>query len=172
MEEAKKTAVEIMKEGYDTSLRPFDFVEANEQTAMICESDPVIRNKIKEVLTGLGYRTIEPATAKDAIGNMRFHVFDLVILSDTFNAGNNDSNDLLYYLSNLNMSMRRQIFVTLISDKYRTSDNMVAFCQSVNLVINTNDITDDIGQLIKRAITENEAFYYVFKEMMKKKGRV
>jgi protein involved in sex pheromone biosynthesis len=63
------------------------------------------------------------------------------------------------------------IFVALISGQLRTADNMAAFNKSVNLIVNTGNI-DDIGAIIKRSVTENEAFYHVYKDMLRQKGRV
>jgi hypothetical protein len=48
---------------------------------------------------------------------------------------------------------------------------MAAFNNSVNLIINAKNI-DDAVTIIKGAIADHEAFYYVYKETLKKKGRI
>jgi CheY-like chemotaxis protein len=158
-------------EAYDTSDSPFDFMEADVETALICESDPALRENMSHAMNSLGYRITEPASAKEALKNMRFHVYDVVILNETFDTADPASNAVLDYLSHLNMSTRRKIFVALISSQFRTGDNMAAFNKSVNLIINTSNI-DDLGLIIKRGAAENEAFYYVFNETLSKKGRI
>lgn len=158
-------------DAYDTSDRPFDFVEADTETALICESDPALREKISNSMKNLGYQITEPTSSKDALKNMRFHVYNVAIVNENFDSADPVSNAVLNYLANLNISTRRQIFVTLISNQFRTTDNMAAFNKSVNLIINTSNI-DDLGQIIKRGVAENEAFYYVFKETLRKKGRL
>ena len=170
--EGKKTLVnEAAFEAYDTSDRPFDFIEADTETALICESDPVLKEKISDAMKSLGYKITDPASARDALKNMRFHVYDVVILNENFDTANPSPNAVLDYLSHLNMSMRRKIFVALVSSQLRTADNMAAFNKSVNLIVNTSNI-DDLGLIIKRGAAENEAFYYVFKETLSKKGRI
>jgi len=171
MEEEKKPVSDVGSETYDTSDKPFDFVEADAETALICESDPALRETISTAMKTIGYRTTEAASAKDALKNMRFHVYNVVILNENFDIGEQTGNAVLNYLANLNMSTRRQIFVTLISSQFRTSDNMAAFNKSVNLIINTSNI-DDIGAIIKLGVAENDAFYHVFKETLRKKGRL
>lgn len=170
MEEEKPVVKEAQLEAYDASDRPFDFVEEDVETALVCESDASIKEKISTAMKGLGYRITEPASVKDALKNMRFHVYNVVIVNETFDTASASTNEVLHYLADLNMSVRRQLFVILISDNFRTMDNMAAFNNSVNLVINTKNI-DDAGQIIKRGIADNAAFYHVFKETLKKKGR-
>ena len=48
---------------------------------------------------------------------------------------------------------------------------MTAFNKSVNVIVNMKNI-DDISGILKRSITDNTAFYHVFKEAMKKKWQV
>jgi CheY-like chemotaxis protein len=171
MEEEKTLVSEVVSEAYDTADRPFDFVEADTETALICESDPALREKISNAMKNLGYRTTEATSAKDALKNMRFHVYQVVILNENFDTSDQASNAVLNYLANLNMSTRRQIFVTLISSQFRTTDNMAAFNKSVNLLINTSNI-DELDHIMKRGVAENDAFYHVFKETLRKKGRI
>ncbi|MEI8173643.1 MAG: hypothetical protein WCH07_09200 [Deltaproteobacteria bacterium] len=171
MEEAKTLASELASETYGTPDKPFDFVEADTETALICESDTAVREKISSAMKTIGYRTTETTSAKDALKNMRFHAYKVVILNENFDASDREGNAVLNYLASLNMSTRRQIFVALLSSQFRTTDNMAAFNKSVNLIINTSNI-DDFGQIIKQGVAENEAFYHVFKETLRKKGRI
>ena len=69
------------------------------------------------------------------------------------------------------MSIRRNMFVALISDRYRTMDNMMAFNKSVNLIINSKNI-EDVGKILSRGITDTELFYRVYKETLKATGRI
>jgi len=58
----------------------------------------------------------------------------------------------------------------LVSEKYRTMDNMAAFNRSVNIVINLKSI-EDAGKIIKQGVVDNRAFYHVFQETMQKTGK-
>jgi hypothetical protein len=46
-------------------------------------------------------------------------------------------------------------------------DKMVAFHQSVNLIVNKKNL-DDFPAILKTAIADNEAFYRIFREIKKR----
>ena len=171
MEEEKTLVNEVASEDYDAADRPFDFVGEGGETALLCESDPAVREKISGSLTDLGYQITEPATAKDALKAMRFHVFDLVVLNERFDVDDQQGNSVHRYLEGMGMSTRRRFFVALISEKFRTMDNMAAFQQSVNIVINLKN-SDEAGKIIKQGVADNKAFYHVFQETLQKMGKI
>jgi CheY-like chemotaxis protein len=171
MEEEKTLFNEEDSYEYDASDKPFDFVEVGIGTALVCESDPAAREKISSALKLMGYQITEPASIRDALKNMRFHIYDVVVVNENFDTENPDTNIVLNYLANLNVSTRRQIFVALLSGRFRTMDNMTAFNKSVNVIVNMKNI-DDISSILKRSLADNTAFYHVFKDALKKKGRV
>ena len=69
------------------------------------------------------------------------------------------------------MSVRRQVFVVLISSTFATMDYMNTLNRSVNLIIHMEEISE-IGLILKKEMEENEYFYHVFKELQRKLGRV
>jgi DNA-directed RNA polymerase subunit RPC12/RpoP len=170
--EKEKTILdEVDADIYDASDKPFDFVEEGVKTALLCESDAALQTKIKTGLHNMDYHITAPQLPKDALKQMRFHVFDMVVLNERFGTQNPDMNSVLKYLDRLNMSTRRNIFVTLITDRYRTMDNMSAFNKSVNLIVNLKNI-DEIEKILRRGIADHEAFYRVYKHALIKTGRV
>ncbi|MBW1745352.1 MAG: zinc-ribbon domain-containing protein [Deltaproteobacteria bacterium] len=162
---------EVVSGTYNASEKPFDFVEEGVETALLCETNPAILPKIKLSLKNMGYHTTEAQSALDALKQMRFHVFDVVVLNEKFDAHNPDENNVLKYLKQLSMDVRRNIFAVLITDRFRTMDNMAAFHKSVNMVVNLNNI-EEIEKILKSGITDNTIFYQVFKESLAKIGKV
>ena len=171
MEEEKTLLNEIAAGSYDASDRPFDFVATDAKTALICEPDEDVRTKLCRALDSLGYQTTVAATAREALKSMRFHLFDMVVVNENFAPSSPDRNDVLAYLETLAMATRREIFVALVSDEYRTMDNMAAFNRSVNVVINLKNI-DDAGTILRGAVADNVAFYHVMKDILKKMSRI
>lgn len=169
-EDEKILQSEAASDAYDAADRPFDFVGVDVETALLCESDPVLREKIDDVLRSMDYQITMPGSAKDALKNLRYHVFDLIVVNDNFDTDDPANNEVLSYLANLNMSTRRKMFVAMISSTFRTGDNMAALNHSVNCIINIKNV-GDIGQIITSAIAENEEFYHVFRETMRKRER-
>ncbi|MBW2054753.1 MAG: zinc-ribbon domain-containing protein [Deltaproteobacteria bacterium] len=167
-----KTIIEeVDSSAYDASEKPFDFVEQGVETALLCEPEPAIRSKIITALYNMGYHTTAPQTYKDTLKQMRFHVFDMVVLNERFGTRDPDMNSVLKYLDRLNMSIRRNIFLALITTRFRTMDNMAAFNKSVNLIINLKNI-NEIEKILRRGLADNKAFYRIFKESLIKTGRV
>jgi predicted Zn finger-like uncharacterized protein len=156
---------------YDAAEKPFDFIEEDGKTALVCESTPAIRKSVMKNLELMEYQTTVADSARDALKRMRYHVYDLIVINEGFDTDNPESNGVLIYLERLGMAVRREMFVALISDRFRTMDNMIAFHKSVNLVINTKNI-DDIGKILSRGITDNEVFYRVFRDGLKEAGLV
>ena len=168
--EIKTTIDEVASDTYDVSEKTFDFVEEGVKTALICDQDAGVREKIRSTLQRMDYHVMEAASARDAMKYMRFRVFDLAVLDENFEGGNPESNHVLQHLGHQPMNTRRNIFVVLLGNSFRTADNMMAFNKSVNLVVNLNNV-DQLEKVLKRSLIENEEFYRVLKMSLKKVGR-
>ena len=173
----RKTAQSVFAAGQSTESsrnetidRPFDFIEEEGLTALLCEQNPLASKTIENALHLMDYQITFPENARDALKRMRYHVYDLIVVNENFDTNNPDSNGVLIYLERLSMSVRRKIFVAMISSRYRTMDNMMAFHASVNLIVNIKNI-EDIGKILSRGITDTEMFYTVYKEILKETGR-
>ena len=67
MEEEKSLVDQIASETYDASERPFDYVEEGTETALVCESDPLTRERIASALKENGYLVTEADASQDAL---------------------------------------------------------------------------------------------------------
>ena len=162
---------EVVSSTYDASEKPFDFVEEGSETALLCEPDPAIRAKIRMALKKMEYNITEPKSAVEALKQMRFHVFELVVLNELFDTQDPDKNKLLKYMAQLTMDTRRNIFLALVTNRFRTMDSMMAFNKSVNLIVNVNNV-DEMQKILKRSVDDNTAFYHVVKESLAKTGNI
>ena len=160
----------IAETGYDAADKPFDFIEEEGQTALLCEQNPLVRKTITDALNLMEYQITVSESARDALKRMRYHVYDLIVVNENFDTDSPESNGVLIYVERLGMSVRRNIFVAMVSNRYRTMDNMMAFQNSVNLIINIKNV-EDIGKILSRGITDNELFYRIFREGLKDSGR-
>ena len=170
MNEEKSTPAPEAEE-IDYSGRPFGYQDTNNETAMICEHDPVVRQKISSILKSLDFNIVEPATFKEVLKYLNFHTFNVIVVDENFDTGTDGVNYLLNYLEQLSMSIRRQVFVVLISTTFATMDDMHAYNKSVNLIINKDEISE-LGLILKKEIEENEYFYHAFKEFHRKYGKI
>jgi len=156
---------------FETSDKAFDFIEDEGKTALICETDPALVSKMRPVLDFMEYHITEVKNSRDAIKQMRYHNYHLILINETFDARDPDTNGVLIYLSRLHMSLRRNIFVTLITNRYRTMDFMMALNKSVNLIINTENL-DQFEGILKRGLSDGDMFYRIYSETLKSTGVV
>ena len=156
--------------GYDAAEKPFDFIEEEGLTALVCESNPLVRKTIINALDVLEYQITEAESTRDALKRMRYHNYDLFVINENFDTDNPEANGILLYLERLSMLVRRNMFIALVSDRFRTMDNMMALNKSANLIINSKNI-DDIGKILSRGITDNEYFYRIYKGTLKDVGK-
>jgi predicted Zn finger-like uncharacterized protein len=152
-------------EGYDAAEKPFDFIEEEGKTALVCESEALIREKIRPSLEILEYHITEVPNSREALKKMRYHTYDLIVVNEYFDSQDPDANPLLIYLERMAMDMRRNIYVTMLTNRYRTMDHMIAFQKSVNMVLNIRNI-DDFDKIIQRGIADFGLFYKAYKESM------
>jgi predicted Zn finger-like uncharacterized protein len=152
----------------DTSL---DFLEGDIQLALVMVTGLELSEKINQAVEDLGYKCVPAADSREAIGKMRLYKFGLVVLSDRFDGVEVERSPILRYLNNISMSIRRQMFVFLLSDNFKTMDQMMAFMLSVNLIVNIKE-TDRIGVIIKHAISDNEKFYKVMTDTLSEMRQV
>ena len=164
-------AVPEVPEDYDAADKPFDFVEEEEKTVLLCEPDAIIREQVISVLDMLEYHITVCDSAREALKKMRYHIYDLVVLNEDFDTPDPDSNGILIYLERLNMAIRRNIYVLLLSNRFRTMDHMMSFNKSVNVIINLQDVSD-FERILKRGLSEHALDYRVFWETLKKLGRI
>lgn len=159
--EAENTGTDGLTFSYDASEKPFGFLDEGEQTALICESAPENRKTIRQSLETSGFHCSEADTTLAALKQMRYHQFDLVVLNETFDAEEPEKNPVRIYLSRLPMASRRNIFVVLINQRYRTMDNMAAFHLSVNQVVHEKNL-DQLEKIIGGGLSDHKAFYTAY----------
>ena len=162
----QSASAEFYTDTSDDVDKPFDFIEEEGNTALVCEQNPDIRKKIIKTLDLMEYHITVAESGRDALKKMRYHAYDLIVINETFNSDSLDSNMVMLYLDRLPMAVRRNTFVILISNRFRTLDRMLAFRYSVHIIINTKNI-DDFGKIVSRGLTDNELFYQVFMESLK-----
>jgi predicted Zn finger-like uncharacterized protein len=156
---------------YNASEKPFDFIEEEGETALICEVDAAIKGNIKQVLDFMEYHISEVDDTRDALKKMRYHDYDLIVINETFSSRSPDSNGVLIYLERLKMKTRRKMFVVLLTKRFKTMDAMTAFEKSVELIVNLNDMMH-FEKILKRGLADHEQFYRIYREEQRTVGIV
>ena len=150
--------------------KALEFFEEGTKLALVMASDQGQSQRIRAAVEEMGYKCISTPNTRDAIGKMRFHHFDLEILSDGFDGQPLENSPILNYLNRMAMSVRRRIFLALLSDKFKSIDNMMAYAMSANAVINTKDL-EKLPAILRKAILDNDKFYKVFMDTLAQLGK-
>lgn len=154
---------------YENADGAFEFTEEEGKTALICETDPAIVEPMVKVLDFMEYHITKADNAREAIKKMRYHNYHLLIINENFDSRNPDTNGILIYLSRLHMSVRRDIFVVMLTRRFRTMDYMMALNKSVNLIVNMDNI-NQFENILKRGLSDDDIFYRIFDETRKNLG--
>ena len=167
---SKKEEVEEAGFEYEEDISPLDLFEEGTRLALVLDGDDGHVKEINTALEQLSYKSILPTSMREAMGKLRLYHFDLIILSDGFDGQDLEGSPITHYLNHLSMSLRRKTFLVLLSDKFKTMDNMMAFGKSANLVVNPDDLSK-LPLILKKVISDNERFYKVFMDTLKETGK-
>ena len=170
----KETAMEEHEEKVEV-MDPSEFADEEleileEGTKRVLICDAAHQNEIMPLLKEMDYQPKTVSSDSEAIGRMKFTQYDLVILAEDFAGSSLKKNNVLKYIQPMQMTTRRKMFVVLLGKDFRTMDNMQAFTLSVNVVINFKDM-DNLAAILKKTISESDAFYKVYKETLVALGK-
>jgi len=159
------TAIEADLDTTSTYDSPLEVLEEGAMSALVCVDEPERLKAVKEALDELNYYSSVASSVKEALSKLRYNQYDLVMLDEEFCGESADNNTILRYLQPMPMSTRRNIFLMLISNQIRTLDNLMAFANSVNAVINVSD-TQKVKLVLERAMADHRRFYKVYRDLV------
>jgi len=165
----KSTSEDYTYEDY-SSDETLDFFDEGVKVGLVILKGKDQKEKVGDALEGLGFRCIYAEDTRDALGKLRYHLFNMVFLSDGFDNQDVSFSPIMNYLNRLPISSRRKIFVALLGDRFKTMDDMMAFALSANAVINTKDI-DRLTSILKKGLSDNEKFYKVLLDTLAEVGK-
>ena len=134
-----------------------DFFELGDKTCLIC-AEPELAEILRTTLKDLGYKTRAVETADAAIDKMRYTYFDCIMVQETFAGTSLKTNTTMSYLATLPMAQRRNTFIGLVGESFKTLDAMQAFAQSVHVVVNPSDLAN-MTAILKKGLAEFELMY-------------
>ena len=147
-----------------------DFYGEGAKLCLLMLGDKNSGSGIGEAAEGLLFKTVMVKDAGEAINKMRFHHFDLMVLSEHFESVGWEQSPILHYLNRLPMHTRRKIFLVLLGREFSTMDRMTAFGLSADLVVNPGD-ANEIAGILKAALWNHENFYGGFTEIQNALGK-
>ena len=142
----------------------FDFVGPNDLPALLAISNPQVLSAVKATLTDMGYKVHVVESHLQFETRYNQINYQVVVIEDGFGGGLMDDNTSLRFLQYLPMTQRRYAVIFLLGGAFETLNTLQAFSQSVHCVVNYSELPM-IGQLIQKAIAENNLFLNTYREV-------
>ncbi|SLM27539.1 conserved hypothetical protein [Desulfamplus magnetovallimortis] len=156
---------------YNASDKPFDLLDENAKTALLCISHPHALEISVKIMNSMQYQIETVDNVQTALNRMKYHLFNIIIVDEDFDVNRRGFAYLMEYINDLDMMLRRRTVVFFLSKNHRTMDNMASFHLSVNQIINISKITGMEG-LVRRTVKEHEQFYAIYNESLRKMGKI
>jgi predicted Zn finger-like uncharacterized protein len=147
-----------------------DFHEMGAKLALLMLSETEADSGVREAAEGLRHKTALVKDAGEGINKMRFHHFDLVVLSEHFEGIPWAQSPVLHYMNRLPMHTRRKTFLVLLGSEFSTMDRMTAFALSADMVVNPRDM-DEFPGILEVALWKHNNFYGAFMETLNELGK-
>jgi CheY-like chemotaxis protein len=145
-----------------------DSLQRGQPAALLCLDSDNARGLAQGALQRMGYAVDMPTVVDQALQRLRFNQYQVIVLAEQF--GGSSPNPVTEYVTALNMNIRRDIFVALVGERFKTADHLQAFVESVNLVLHPADLTQ-IQAFLARGLRDHERFYKVFVDCLIESGR-
>lgn len=148
----------------DDSLEQTTVLYDDTKTAMICMDDPELKKSAYAALKQMGYLVQAAKNSKAALGKMQYHVFNVIVIDDTFDntAG---LNMMLANINRMDMTQRRRICLILVSRAFKTNDNMTTLQLSANQIVNAGDMKE-FDKIVSKAVIDHQNLYSVFNDAL------
>jgi CheY-like chemotaxis protein len=143
-----------------------DLFEPGDQTALVCIDVPEIQRLVVDQLSALNYKMHTGLFVEDILLKLKAHTYDVVLISEHFNATDLETNAILSALVNLPPINRRKQIIVLIGSSLSTNDELQAFQHSVDLVVNLADVVN-LRPVLRRGVLRKSEFYAPLQEALK-----
>jgi hypothetical protein len=117
----------------------------------------------------MGYRPILAINVRDAVKQLKFGRFQLMIIQEDYYGATLASNQLIRAVNSLELSIRHEMFIAVIGPSFTSLDDLTAFSLSLDTVINTNDL-EDIERILISGIGHVKKFFATYNEMLNQRN--
>jgi predicted Zn finger-like uncharacterized protein len=146
------------------------FMSDVDKKALICIDNDSYREVIQRALSKNEFQGNAAENSEFAFQFLEIQQYDAIILDEAYEKGSG-KDKVMAELERMDISLRRDICIVMLSKQIRTGDNMNTLHSSVNKVVNYKDI-NIFDNFFKTAIKEHKQFYSVYNLALRSIGRV
>lgn len=148
------------------TLNRLDLFEPGHPTALVCLDVPEVQRLVVDQLTALNYKIHTGLFVEDVQMKLLAHTYDVVVVSEHFNAANIGTNQILAAVVRAPAEQRRRQFVVIVGSSFVTGDEMQAFEHSVDLVVGLADVVN-LRPILRRGLLRTQELYTPFLDALK-----
>jgi len=128
--------------------------DLGDKTAIVCVDHPQYQKAIVPQLADLGYKVHLGLFEDDVLLKLSTYSYNVVVVYENFKGANAGENPILREIMRKTGPLRREHFVVLLTERSPTNDAMSAFVQSVDQILNVNDIAN-FKQVLRRGVAQH-----------------
>ena len=146
-----------------------DLFEPGDKTSLVCVDVPEVQRITVENLSELEYKIHTGLFIEDILLKLQSHIYDVVVISEHFNASTLDANPILQAINELPPNQRRRQIMVLVGSSVHTDSDMEAWANSVDLVVSLADVPN-LKHVLRRAVQRTRSFYDSYTEALQGAG--
>ncbi|MDR1111788.1 MAG: zinc-ribbon domain-containing protein [Deltaproteobacteria bacterium] len=162
--------VPMLPPGMQDLAPPDDELPDGMKSAMIAFDSEEIQEKMIEKLSGLGFRTTTAVNVRDAVKQLKFGRFQLLLIQEDYYGATLSTNQIVRAVNAIELGIRHDMFVAVVGGSFTSLDDLTAFSLSLDTVVNTADL-DDIDRILISAMGHVKKFMATYTEILHKKGQ-
>ena len=159
--------IEIPKAQPPPAANQEDKIGRDDRSAILCCHEPAYIEYLTTQLRTLGFKVHHAKTHQQAVQRISARSYQLTILLENLEGCLLDSNSLLRHLTAMPTDERHQTFVVLLCQSFATGDELNAYAQSVDLLINYSDV-GQFDTLLVPAVEEHTEGNRHFEAVLRK----
>jgi CheY-like chemotaxis protein len=153
-----------------TASRADDKIGREDRSALLCCHEPAYQEYLAAQLRTLGFKVHHAASAAASLQRLTVRSYHLVVLLENLEGCMLENNALLQHLVALPTDERHAVYVILLCQSFGTGDELHAFAQSVDQLINYKDIAQ-FAELVGLRLEEHEVGNRHFQTVLREIGK-
>ncbi|MDR1395082.1 MAG: zinc-ribbon domain-containing protein [Deltaproteobacteria bacterium] len=153
----------------EISASQFDEMSEGLKAALVAYDSEEIQDMLYQKLSSMGFKPFLALNVRDAVKQLKFGRFQLMLIQEDYYGATLTSNQLLRAVNGLELSIRHEMFIAVIGPSFTSLDDLTAFGLSLDTVINTSDL-DDLERILISAMGHVQKFYSTYNEMRLARG--
>ena len=144
-----------------------DKIGREDRSVLVCCHEPSYQEYLGAQLRAMRFKVHFADSHQKAVQRVSTRTYDVTVLLENLEGCNLANNTFLQDLAAMSTDDRRQTYVILLCQSFATGDAYQAYAQSVNLLINYQDIAQ-FAAVAEPAIEEHEEGNRFFKAALRK----